>query len=652
MTAIQITDLYKLKSFSQPFGTPDRTFFVQTQMNKEKNDYQTNILAIEENGTVQPYTNGGKNLQPMVVGNSLYYRHQDNQGHYQLMKMPVDGGVATPVTKENGSVDDLRFSPDGTLAFLKVTLSPEKDEEKDQGLTPRHLTKVQNKADGIGWLPTENVYELKSFDSETGETKLIKSFSHDFHLQDVSADTQEVAYLAAEHPDWTDKFDTSQAVYAHNRQTDQTTWVTASIPNGVFTDAAFSPDQSRMAIIGSDYHAYSATVNQLYVYDTKSNELTKPAQDEQVNVGYGNPIADDWTQNPSHVSGFWVDNDTYLYTAVHHGHSQLYRYHAQENTTEKVHEADRHIVDFAMIDNQNIVFVHSTAEKAGEIRALNIETKAERVLANPNADYESTHQYAPTEFFYYKTADGKAEVQGWFTKAQTNNDTAPLILYIHGGPHAAFANTFFQEFQALAGEGFNVLYVNPRGSTSYGEDFATDVMGHYGENDYADVMTAVDYALTHFKGINPDKVFVAGGSYGGFLSTWIIGHTDRFQAAIVQRPAIDWFNLYHNSDIGVPFVTMELGADLYEDKAHQLYWEKSPLAYADKITTPVRIQHGEADRRCPPSQSEALFTAIKRTGTECDYIRYPKSFHGFSRNGKPSLRVQRMQDIVDWFKRF
>lgn len=652
MTAVQITDLYQLKSLSQPVSSGKRTFVVQTEMSKELNDYQANILAVEENGSINPYTNGGMNLQPVISGDTLYYRHQDKKDHYQIMQMPITGGAATPVTTENGSVDEIRFSPDKQFAFFKVTLSPEENEQKDNGLTPRHLTKVQNKADGIGWLPTENVYELKTFDTKTGEIKLVKSFSHDFHLQDVSSDKEEVAYLAPEHPEWTDKFDDSHAVFVYNRQTDQITKITSSIPDGVFTDAAFSPDQSRIAIIGSDFHAYSATVNQLYIYDVQRQELSKATQDEQINVGYGNPVADDWTQNPSHVSGYWTDKQTYLYTAVHHGHSQLYRYHTQDNSTEKVHEADRNIVDFATADDQTIVFVHSTAEKPAEIRELNVDTKEEKILANPNADYEKDHQYAPTESFYYPTADGQTEIQGWFTKAQTNAEKAPLILYIHGGPHAAFANTFFQEYQALAGQGFHVLYVNPRGSTSYGEDFATDVMGHYGEHDYADVMTAVDYALSHFKGIDSDKVFVAGGSYGGFLSTWVIGHTDRFQAAIVQRPAIDWFNLYHNSDIGVSFVTNELGVDLYKDNAYQFYWEKSPLAYADKITTPVRIQHGEADRRCPVSQSEALFTAVKRTGTECNYIRYPKSFHGFSRNGKPSLRVQRMKDIVEWFKKF
>ncbi|WP_158530768.1 alpha/beta hydrolase family protein, partial [Fructobacillus ficulneus] len=130
-------------------------------------------------------------------------------------------------------------------------------------------------------------------------------------------------------------------------------------------------------------------------------------------------------------------------------------------------------------------------------------------------------------------------------------------------------------------------------------------------------------------------------------------HTDRFTAAIVQRPVTDWVNLYLTSDIGVRFVRAELGADLYQDtNAHQLYWEKSPMAYADKIKTPVRIQHGDLDCRCPVSQSESLFRVVKGTGTDCDYIRYPESYHGFSRNGIPSLRVQRFEDIVEWFNRY
>ncbi|MBS9337447.1 alpha/beta hydrolase family protein [Fructobacillus parabroussonetiae] len=652
MPGIQIKDLYQLKSLSQPFATMGRTFVVENRMDEGKNDYQADIVAIKADGTARPYTNGGMNVQPIVAGNTLYYRHKDEKGHYQLMAMPVDGGSAQALTSGNGSVDEMHFSPDQTTLFFKVCQSPSPEEAADEALTPRHLTQVQNKADGIGWLPTENVYELASYDIQTGKQEILKSFNHDFHLQDVASDNTSFAYLAPAHPDWTEQFDDTQAVFIYDTKSEETSYITVSIPEGIFTDASFSPDGQQMVLIGSDYHAYSATINQVYRYDFASKELSKPVQDDQINIGYGNSIAEDWTQQPAHVSGYWINKNTYIYTAIHKGNSQFYLYDAKTQTTKKVHEAARNIIDFAMKNEKTVIFVHSTAEKAAELHELNLETGDEQVLYNPNAQYEESHDYASTESFYYPTTDGKTEIQGWFTKAQTEADKAPIILYIHGGPHAAFANSFFQEYQALASEGFHVLYVNPRGSTSYGEDFAKDVLGHYGENDYADVMAGLDYALSHFQGIDSDKVFVAGGSYGGFLATWIIGHTNRFQAAIVQRPAIDWFNLYHNSDIGVSFTSHELGADLYKDKAFKLYWEKSPIAYADRINTPVRIQHGEEDRRCPVSQSEALFTAVKRTGTDCDYIRYPQSFHGLSRNGKPSLRVRRIEDIVNWFKRY
>ncbi len=137
------------------------------------------------------------------------------------------------------------------------------------------------------------------------------------------------------------------------------------------------------------------------------------------------------------------------------------------------------------------------------------------------------------------------------------------------------------------------------------------------------------------------------------MSTWAIGHTNRFKAAIAQRPVIDWQSLYGISDIGFWFCRTELKADLFKDpNGKEIYWKKSPLAYASKVQTPIRLLHGEWDMRCPISQSEEYFTAIKQTGTKADFIRYPQSFHGVSRNGLPNIRIQRIQDVYNWFDKY
>lgn len=648
MPGVKINDLYQLKSLSQPYPTDDGlTFFVQNMMCEKEDSYQADIYALDAKKNLRQFTNGGLNLQPVVSDNVLYYRHKDKEDDFQLMKMPVDGGVAEAL-KETDSVDQIILSPDKAFIFYKVTHTAE-TEQSDKAV--RYLTEVQNKADGIGWLPTNKTYSLKAYDLATGKSKTFWTRKQDFNLQDVSSDNQKVLYLATEHPKWEDKFDDSMAVYCYDQKADKHQKVSQSMPEAVFSDAYFSPNGKKAALIGTDFKYYSASVHQLYFYDFAKDELKNVTGHAALNVGYSNSIGSDWIQNRSGRSGYWLSNDSYIFSAYDHGHSQLYRCNGQ--TSQLIHDKNRDIVDFAPIDDGQIVFINSTPEKAAELKVLNLGDQVENTLYNPNKDYEQSHQYAKVTSFHYPSTDQQVEVQGWFTEAQGNAETAPLILYVHGGPHAAYGDTFFHEFQALANEGYHVAYVNPRGSTSYGEDFARAVMGHYGECDYDDVMAGLDYVLDNFNDIDKKHLFIAGGSYGGFMSAWVVGHNNRFQAAVIQRPAIDWIGLYGNSDIGVTFVSAEMGVDLYTDAgAAQYYWEKSPLAYADKVQTPTRIQHGVLDRRCPTSQSEALFTAIKRTGTDCDYIRYPQSFHGLSRNGYPSLRVRRMNDIVDWFKRY
>ncbi|CAK1222592.1 S9 family peptidase [Fructobacillus tropaeoli] len=647
MDEVSITDLYHIKSLSQPWAAGSLTFFVENGLSQENNDYTANIYSVDQHHHVKQYTNEGLNLQPLVVDDYLYFRKQDENQHFQLMKMPINGGVAEQVTAGD-SIAQVKLAPDKQVLFFKTVQTPVKNDDE---LTTRHVHKVQNRADGIGWIPTDNHYDLVRFDLKSQTATTIWTGTEDFSLEDISPDQNQVLFLAAEHPDWTSKFDESLAVYLYDIDKQEKIWLTKSFPDGVFSDAHFSPNGQQVTVIGSDYSHYSATVNQLYLYDLTDMHVQNITGNDDLDVGYEHSIGSDIIQNRSGISGAWLTNSQYLFQAYDHGHSQLHIWDGEK--TLLVTDDLRDIVDFTVNDNQEVVMVTSSTEQPAELKILNLLTGQETSLYNPNQEYKQGHTYAQVSSFYYPSTDEKVQLQGWFTKAQGTNDKAPLILYIHGGPHAAYGDTFFHEFQALAAKGFHVVYFNPRGSTSYGEAFATDVMGHYGENDYDDVMAGLDYTLDHFDGINKDKIFIAGGSYGGFLSAWTISHTNRFQAAIVQRPAIDWIGLYTNSDIGVPFVEQEMGMDLYRDEgAAQYYWEKSPLSHANKVKTPVRIQHGELDRRCPVSQSEALFLAIKSTGTDSDYIRYPKSYHGLSRNGIPSLRVQRIEDIVEWFNRY
>lgn len=644
---VQINDLYELKSLTQPVSVGNKAYFLLNRLDQKENDYQSDIYSLDNNGNASALTKNGQNLDPTVFGDQLFYRHKFIDSDFQIIQQNLTTGTEETITNGH-SVQQIHLN-EGTKSLFFKTVKEGNDLDS---LGIRHVTRVQNSADGVGWLPESNTYALQKLDLESGEVETVFEKGVDFDLKDVDATGNTVLYLKQEEPLSETELVDAKGVYAFDLEKQSESLLTKSIPNGLFTDALFSPDNKQVAIIGSTYKDYSATANQLYVYDLDSETLTNISPDEDLDVGYGHNIDSDLNRNRSYLGGRWFSDGRYVFQAYKHGHSQLYIWDGK--SCYLVDNRQRDVYDFAIIDNDNLLIATSTPEKASELKRLNLASDQEELIYNPNAEYEKTHAYAEVENFSYASKDKQVAVEGWLTKAKTDEKKAPLILYIHGGPHSAYGDTFFHEFQALANEGYHVLYTNPRGSLSYGNAFATAVMGHYGEVDYDDVIAGLDYVLDKYSDIiDENALYVAGGSYGGFLSAWTISHTDCFKAAIVQRPAINWSDLYLNSDIGVRFVSAEMGCDLYKDEgAAAYYWQKSPLAHADKIKTPTRIQHGAMDRRCPTSQSQALFRAIKQTGTPADYILYPNSYHGLSRTGQPALRIQRLNDIVDWFEKW
>jgi dipeptidyl aminopeptidase/acylaminoacyl peptidase len=203
--------------------------------------------------------------------------------------------------------------------------------------------------------------------------------------------------------------------------------------------------------------------------------------------------------------------------------------------------------------------------------------------------------------------------------------------------------------QVHAANGYGVIMLNPRGGQGYGQEFVKAILGDYGNEDYQDLMLGLDYVLTEYPEIDKNNVYVAGGSYGGFMTNWIVGHTNRFKAAVTQRSISNWISFYGTSDIGSFFVKYQLNSDLKDiDKL----WQLSPLAYADNVDTPLLVLHGEEDLRCPQEQGEQMYTAVKMKGVPTKMVVFPESSHGLSRQGLPNLRMERINEIVNWFSQY
>ncbi|MBQ6602648.1 MAG: S9 family peptidase [Eubacterium sp.] len=273
-----------------------------------------------------------------------------------------------------------------------------------------------------------------------------------------------------------------------------------------------------------------------------------------------------------------------------------------------------------------------------------------RQLTQFNTDLCAEYEYSRPEPFTF-TDDRGVEIDGWVMKPADfdENKTYPAILDVHGGPKTVYGSCYFHEMQLWASEGYFVFFCNPVGGDGRGDTFA-DIRGIYGGPDYEDIMQFTDEVLKRYPQIDPARVGVTGGSYGGFMTNWIIGHTDRFAAAASQRSIANWLAFYETSDIGYFFAGDQAGGTPWT-RTEKL-WDQSPLKYADRVKTPTLFIHSDQDYRCPLSEGIQMFTAIKDHGVEARMCIFKGENHELSRSGKPKHRVRRLKEITEWFSRF
>jgi len=245
----------------------------------------------------------------------------------------------------------------------------------------------------------------------------------------------------------------------------------------------------------------------------------------------------------------------------------------------------------------------------------------------------------------------ETKLSGWVMKpiGYEKGNKYPGILNIHGGPKTVYGGNYYHEMQVWANKGYFVFFMNPRGSDGYGDEFA-DIRGKYGSIDYDDLMLFTDKVLESYPCIDKSRIGVTGGSYGGYMTNWIIGHTNRFKAAASQRSISNWISFFGNSDIGYYFTKDQVGATPWSN--YDKMWEQSPLKYADKVQTPTLFIHSDEDYRCWIPEGLQMYVALKYHGVESKLVVFKGENHELSRSGKPKHRIRRLQEIVDWFDKY
>jgi dipeptidyl aminopeptidase/acylaminoacyl peptidase len=299
-------------------------------------------------------------------------------------------------------------------------------------------------------------------------------------------------------------------------------------------------------------------------------------------------------------------------------------------------------------DGAFVAFTATDDTSPPEVFVCRADGTGERQLTDLNRDWKAEVARARPERFRFERAG--FTVDGWVMPpfGREAGRRYPVLLNIHGGPATQYGHRFFDEFQVYAGAGYAVVYLNPRGSRGYGEAFARAVVGDWGGGDYADLMAGLDEALGRFDFLDAGRLGVIGGSYGGFMTSWIVGHTGRFRAACSERAVNAMWSMYGTSDIGFWFQEAHaVGRPPWED--FHWYVERSPLSYARDIRTPLLIVHSESDLRCPMEQAEQLYVALKKLKRTVRFVRFPDEDHELSRSGRPRHRLARFRILLEWF---
>ncbi|MFT8323219.1 MAG: S9 family peptidase [Bacillus sp. (in: firmicutes)] len=649
--------LYHLKSVVDPQLAIDGKgcLFVVTSISEESDKYYSNLYYknLEREEEAVQWTFGeNKNYSPKWSPDGKEAAFVSNRtGKNQIYLLNRNGGEAKQLTfVKNGATNPV-WSPDGKEIAFQTTIrkqesiqEKENKKETEKKLVPLEIDKMKYKSDGAGfWDGSYQHIAVLNIESE--EVKEITSGENDYILQSWSPNGKYLAVSANLNED--KDFSFVSDVFLYEVETKE--WHKITNSTGYFGDVTWSPNSLKIGLIGSEREYENATLSKLWVYDLEIDHLQCLTADWDVNVG--DYAIGDFQQGSVTPGMLWgADNESFTFLASDHGNTIVYF----GNISGAIYPS--------LIDNQHVyglstggslkqaVVAISKPAYPGDLFLLSLETGDLTQLTNVNKRFLEAYRFADAESIQFQARDGW-ELNGWLMKPVDfkEGERYPLILEIHGGPHAMYANSYFHEFQTLTANGFAVLYINPRGSHGYGQQFVDAVRGDYGGKDYEDVMDAVDYVLANYDFMDETRLGVTGGSYGGFMTNWIIGHTNRFKAAVTQRSISNWISFYGVSDIGYYFSEWQIKADLNDIET---LWKHSPLAYVNKIETPLLILHGEKDFRCPIEQAEQLYIALKRQKKTTKFIRFPESNHELSRSGKPNLRIERLNYINNWFKEY
>ncbi len=676
------TDLFKFVWVADAQISPDgsRVAYVRVWVNQKADRYDSALWMVPTNGAgTRQLTAGPRDANPRWSpdGKTLaFIRSGEKEGKPQppqIYLLSFGGGEAQALTDVPHGAGGFEWSPDGkTIAFSSSDDGkPEKamtegGEMKEKDKAPEHvsdvrvITKAAYRSNGGGY-PNPKVHShiwtvavpaSLNGPADAPKPKQVTKGNWDEGNISWSPDGARLYFVGRRVAEPYYETGTSDL---YSVALDGSGEKKGLSFDGGMRDYTFSNNGKRIAFGGTLTHkpVQSYTQPDLFVVNHEEGALPKnltAGYDFDIGGGIGGDQRAPRGGSPGGV--LWSKDDRTLYVNVaEQARANLKRIDAATGKVEPLTTGDHDVQSFsATPDASKMALVISTSVNIGDIFLLDTASGKLTQLTKINDELFSQLNLTAPEEFWYTSFDGK-KIQGWIQKPP-NFDASkkyPFILEIHGGPHSAYGFTFTHEFQWMAAKGYVVLYTNPRGSTSYGQDFGNVIQFNYPGDDHKDLMAGVDEVVKRGY-IDEAKMGVTGGSGGGVLTNWAVGHTTRFAAAVSQRSIADWAGFWYTADFTL-FQPTWFRAAPWEDP--QDFTNRSPITYVKNITTPMMFIEGEADYRTPPADGgEVMFRALKYRKIPTAMVRFPNESHELSRSGAPWHRVERLQHIVNWFDKY